>query len=112
MSDIITKLQRAVLAEKRFRRDDAVLQPFGINISGLSIDILLVDEMISDIISLDSVMKSYNTADLYRTCRERQLASLVHVPSPAHFFNLLHSVKLFFLNIWKVLKLIPTSKSS
>lgn len=94
MSDIITKLQREVLAEKRFWRENAVLQPFGINISGLSIDILLVDEVISYIISLDSLMKSYNAANLYRTCRERQLAALVHSsPTFGIFYKHLESVK-------------------
>lgn len=42
MSDIITKLQRVVWAEKWCRSDEVVLEPFGAHISRLFIDGLLV----------------------------------------------------------------------
>lgn len=46
MSDIITKLQRAVWAEERRRRNEVVLEPFGAHISGLLIEGLLVGKVI------------------------------------------------------------------
>lgn len=50
MSDIITKLQRVVWAEKRCRSNEVVLEPFGAHIGGLLIDGLLVGRAICYIV--------------------------------------------------------------
>lgn len=55
MSDIITKLQRMVWAEKRCWSNEVVLEPFGTHIDGLLIDSLLVGGVISYIVPIDSV---------------------------------------------------------
>lgn len=56
MSDIITKLQSVVWAERLCRHNEVVLEPFRTHIDGSVIDGLLVREVISSMVPVVCVV--------------------------------------------------------